>query len=94
MQASPEQPLAKGWDNILDVLAAPDMSNIWALRRIYDRYTTGDFARIMLPETLAGVRREAMSRKQALAKGRPPIHTTTPKKRPLRRALTPPKGTT
>jgi hypothetical protein len=96
MNASSKQPLAKGWDDILDILAAPDMWNIWALRRIYDRYryTTGDFARVMLPETLAGIRREAMSRKQALAKGRPPIHTTTPEKRPLRRALTPPKGTT
>jgi hypothetical protein len=69
MNASPKQPLAKGWDDILDIPARWDGE--------------GRAARTL--------RRR---RKQPLAKGRPSSHTTTPEKRPLRRAPTAPKGTT
>lgn len=69
MQASPKQPLAKGWDDILDVLARHD--GAWR-----------------------GVKTLWHRQKQPLAKGRPPIHTTTPKNNPLRRVPGRQKGTT
>jgi hypothetical protein len=39
MQASPKQPLANGWDNILDVLAAAESGSGPAFRWLYVRYT-------------------------------------------------------
>lgn len=77
---TPKQPLAKGWDSILDVLCTADMT--------YGIYLPG--GALLRIDDLPW--RQPLAK--ALAKGGPPIHTTTAKNRPLRRASTAPKGTT